>query len=350
MEEKKSILKGFKKLFKKELPYNGGNSWQLQKTLEARERQILAWVGDNKLNKEMYNEWELLNFQADYNASIVRFTFNDEVIDNMVYLLFRLGFLYGNVGIYFKNGNPIPVVENRAILNEFGKIKSVQGFNGYELLQANGLLSEVRGKVEERYKITGENLNNYIRLYAPSYNFGAYIRWIKFIRMWEELLKTINTYSYLLIKKIVYNVNDETAAIDEIKRFFDTNSPFLINKDTNSPDSNKFEVSGGDNGGTTDIFTYYDRWLEIYYSMLGRRINVDRKKERNITNEVEMSETNFDILENEIKITRINFLNNLSKRLGKPVIIYDKIEEKNSNEESGETSEQDDKGNTDKEE
>lgn len=57
----------------------------------------------------------------------------------------------------------------------------------------------------------------------------------------------------------MYNVNDEAAAIDEIKRFFDTNSPFLINKDTNSPDSNKFEIAGGDNGGTTDIFEYYDR-------------------------------------------------------------------------------------------
>lgn len=73
--------------------------------------------------------------------------------------------------------------------------------------------------------------------------------------------------------------------------------------------------------------------------MLGRRINVDRKKERNITNEVEMSESNFDILENEIKINRINFLNTISKHLGKPVIIYDKVEEK----QDGETSEEDGK-------
>lgn len=73
------------------------------------------------------------------------------------------------------------------------------------------------------------------------------------------MLKIINTYSYLLIKKVMYNVNDEGAAIDEIKRFFDTNSPFLINKDTNSPDANKFEIAGGDSGGTNDIFTYYDR-------------------------------------------------------------------------------------------
>lgn len=74
--------------------------------------------------------------------------------------------------------------------------------------------------------------------------------------------------------------------------------------------------------------------------MLGRRINVDKKKERNITNEVEQSEANFEILENEIKINRINFLNALSKHLGKPVIIYDKIKEEDSTEENEENGEQ----------
>lgn len=328
MEEKKSALKGFKKLFKREVPYNGGNSFQLQKILEARNNQVLAYLSDNKINREMYSEWELLNFQADYNASIVRFTFQDSLLDNMIYLIFRLNFLYGNVGVYFKDGKPIPIVENKTKIDEYGNITSIEGFNGYELLQSNGLLSEVESKLKKRYFLSKKDQENYVRMYAASYNFGAYVRWMKFIRMWNELLKIINTYSYLLIKKVMYNVNDESAAIDEIKRFFDTNSPFLINKDTNSPDSNKFEIAGGDNGGTADIFNYYDRWLEIYYTMLGRRINVDRKKERNVTDEIEMSESNFVILENEIKINRINFLNNISKHLGKPVIIYDKVEEK----------------------
>lgn len=260
----------------------------------------------------------------------------------MIYLLFRLNFLYGNVGIYFVDNKPIPIVENKTKINEFGEITRVEGYNGYELLQSNGLLSEVESRLKRKYTIIGEELkNNYIRLYAPSYNYGAYVRWIKFIRMWGELLKTINTYSYLLVKKIMYNVNDESAAVDEIKRFFDSNSPFLINKDTNSPDSNKFEIAGGDSGGTNDIFTYYDRWLEIYYGLLGRKINVDRKKERNITNEVEMSEDNFDILENEIKVNRKNFLKLFSSRIGISVIYLEDEEDTNekANEEIGEEKE-----------
>lgn len=174
--EQKNVLKGFKKLFKKEVPYNGGNSFQLQKILEARDKQILSYVSDNKINREMYSEWELLNFQADYSASLVRFTFQDEMLDNMVYLLFRLQFLYGNVGIYFLDGKPIPIVENKAKIDQFGKITRVEGFNGYELLQSNGLISEVESKLQHRYKLSGEKLNNYIRMYAPSFCFGAYVR------------------------------------------------------------------------------------------------------------------------------------------------------------------------------
>lgn len=337
-DNKGNILKGFKKIFKKENPYNGGNSFQMEKILETRWENTLAWVNrENNINREMYNEWELLNFQADYNASIVRFTFSDSLLDNMIYLLFRLNFLYGNVGILFKDGKPIPIVENKTTIDEFGEMTKIEGFNGYELLQSNGLLSEVKSRLQKKYTITKNDMDNYIRLYAPSYNYGAYVRWMKFIRMWGELLKTINTYSYLLIKKIIFNVNDEGAAIEEIKRFFSSNSPFLINKDPDSATENRFEVAGMDNGGSGELFTYYDRWMEIFYSMLGRRINVDRKKERNITNEVEMSESNFDILENEIRVNRTNFLNEFSKKVKKPVRIIQEDKDSDSESEGGDS-------------
>lgn len=54
-------------------------------------------------------------------------------------------------------------------------------------------------------------------------------------------------------------MNDEGAAIEEIKRFFSSNSPFLINKDPDSATENRFEVAGMDNGGSGELFTYYDR-------------------------------------------------------------------------------------------
>lgn len=71
--------------------------------------------------------------------------------------------------------------------------------------------------------------------------------------------------------------------------------------------------------------------------MLGRRINVDRKKERNITNEVEMSESNFDILENEIRVNRTNFLNEFSKKVKKPVRIIQEDKDSDSESEGGDS-------------
>lgn len=63
--------------------------------------------------------------------------------------------------------------------------------------------------------------------------------------------------------------------------------------------------------------------------MLGRRLNVDRKGERNITKEVESSQDNFAILENEIKIFKTNFLKDVAKRIGKDVILIEEVEKQN---------------------
>ena len=37
--------------------------------------------------------------------------------------------------------------------------------------------------------------------------------------------------------------------------------------------------------------------MNTYYSLLGRRCNIDMKAERNVSGEIEASQSNFDILE-----------------------------------------------------
>lgn len=338
----------FKKMFKREVPMNGGNSFEVQKQLTAREEQVQAYVlsgiDDTYTKENLYTWWELLQFQADYNASMVRFTFNDSYIDSMLYMLIRCGFLYGNVGIYFINNEMIPLIEGKSIVNDTGKIIYVEGYSAYEVWQSAGMLADkqtgitvddlkiekIKTKLNKEklpYVITGDDLNNYIRLYVPSFSYGAYVRWIKFIRQQDKMLKKINTYSYLLTKKIIYEVNDIAAANVEIQRFYKDEYPFLINLDAATPNGNKFIVDGPDNAGVEQLFYYYNEWLKIYYEMLGRRLNVDKKSERNITSEVEASQEVFTILENEYLVNRINFLQEFSKRINKPIIFLDKQEE-----------------------
>lgn len=311
-----------KALFKREPPINGGNTFEMEKILNTKEDTIKDYIRgnlDQNVLINQYNYWELLQFQADYFASTVRVTFEDNIIDPKVYLLFRCNFLYGNVGMYKQGEDLIPLVEASFNIDDKGNLIKVTAYSAYEVATTTGTLTENAHKFKTKWILKKDDLKNYARLVVPSFGFGAIVRWYKFIMQQESLLKKIYSYSFLLNKKITYNVNDTDAATIELKRFFNDNYPFLINLDTVSPNANKFEVEGVGSGGNSseDIFFYYEKWLKIYYEMLGRRFNIDRKGERNITSEVEASQDNFTILENEMKINKINFLKDFSKLINK---------------------------------
>lgn len=301
-----------KKLFKKEIPLDRGNSWETEKILNAKESSIKSFIRniDAPIVNKQYNYWELLNFQADYFTNLLPVTFGDTDLDSKIYILFRCNFLFGNCGLLKKGDQLIPVVENTCDIYVDGSIKKIVAYSAYEVINKQGALQDTT--YNKKIIITKNDLKNYARLIVPSYQFGAIVRWQKFIEQQESLLKKIYGYSFLFTKKIMYNVNDVDAANVELKRFFSDDYPFLVNMDTLSPNGNKFSTQGLEGtGAADDIFYYYDKWQAIWYQLLGRRFNADKKGERNVTSEIESTQDNFDILENEQKINKINFLNSV---------------------------------------
>lgn len=331
-----------KTLFKREPPINGGNTFEMEKILTAKEDSINQYLNQNLESGfivNQYNYWELLQFQADYFASTLRITFKDNKIDPKIYLLFRCNFLYGNVGLLKKGEDLIPIVESSHHIDASGNLIKITGYSAYEVATTTGTLTENEKKFKTKYVIRKQDMENYARLHVPSYGFGAIVRWYKFVLMQEALLKKLYTYSFLLTKKITYNVNDIGAANIEIKRFFSDDYPFLVNLYPSIPNGNKFSADSVGNGAASEeIFYYYERWLKIYYEMLGRRLNVDRKGERNITSEVDASQENFTILENEMKINKINFIKDVEKLIGKSCEILNE-ETSNNNGENREVAE-----------
>lgn len=331
----------FKKIFKKEVPINGGNAFELQKILDNKEQQIRSFVNleniQSPLTAQSYNEWELLNMQADYFTSIFPVTFEDSYIDRIVYTIFRVNFLYGNCGIYLKDDKLIPIIEEQSDIALDGKLNKVVGYSAFEVLALKGTLNDNKDRLKSKITITKSSMENYIRLTADTYGFGAIIKWWKFVQLQCSILKKINHYSYLLNRKVVYECNSISAARSEILAFFNDNSPFIVRTDTLSPNSNKFRVDGFENIKSDDVFSYYYNWLKSYYELLGRRINVDFKKERNITSEVEASQNQFEVLENEQRINKTNFLNDLAKAIQKDWknILQNDAESSNQNESAG---------------
>ena len=81
--------------------------------------------------------------------------------------------------------------------------------------------------------------------------------------------------------------------------FFDPDIPFLkVNKSMDL--NNKMEIQDNANNIDTEkIIEYYKGVLSIYYALIGRKINQDAKRERNLAQEVQTNTENFTILERD---------------------------------------------------
>lgn len=336
----------FPKIFKKEPPINGGNTFETQIKINAREEQIESYVDLNfgKIKLNHYTWWELLQFQADYFTNLFPITFNDQYIDQVIQIIFRCNFLYGNVGILVKEDKLIPIVEAVTDLNIDGSIKRIEGYSAFEVVLYEGTIKDNQNNYKNKVIINKSNMENYVRLSVNSYGFGAIVKWWKFVNNQEKVIKKINNFSVLFNKKVGYNVNSVTAAKQELQSFFNDDTPFIVNASKLNVNGNKFSVDGFENIKSTDLFEYYDKWLKMNYELLGRRLNVDKKGERNITSEVNASQGNFDVLEYEQKINKTNFLNSLSKIISKDWKVFDK-EDREADKKVNQVNQQDQKDN-----
>ena len=89
------------------------------------------------------------------------------------------------------------------------------------------------------------------------------------------------------------------TASKEIDWFFDDSSFAIIRPSTMELDNRLewSELASKDTG--SKLIEFYKQHTGIYNAIFGRRTNNDFKKERSITNEVSLTEDNYQILEKE---------------------------------------------------
>lgn len=97
--------------------------------------------------------------------------------------------------------------------------------------------------------------------------------------------------------------------------FFDPGNPFMIQaggSDDSVAINNRFaELKTSNQGDSPQINQAYTNFLLAYYTMLGRRLNLNDKKERNVASEIEAEQDNFDVLENDHLLHLEAFLSSL---------------------------------------
>lgn len=140
-----------------------------------------------------------------------------------------------------------------------------------------------------------------------------------FVKQQESLLKKMYMYSFVFHRKISYKAADLSTSTEELDMFFNEDVPFYLELDADLGTGNRFtseSINTSGNNGVSELKDYYNMFIETYYHLLGRRINLDDKKERNVSVEVNSSQSNFDILQNEDRICKEDFLNEMTRITG----------------------------------
>lgn len=299
-------------IFSKEPPITGGSFFASKQNLKARESvintQFLMKTVDEGVKKYLnsenftYNLYFLLQQQADYFTNLVPFRFNDKLLTENIYKVIRCAVIYGKAAIWWTKEGIIPYYIAHVEYSPFtGKPVYMKAQLVDNVFSQKALEPTIKEFVEFDIKKDENAFENVYILNSSSCGFGGLIRWLPFLKQFDNLLKMLYVHSYSYMKFIMYDVKDTSYVDKELELFFNNQLPFLINLGDENLLRNKFKEFNFESSGKSAIFDYLDKFLETYYNLIGRRFNVDFKKERNVTSEVEASQDNFDVLQNELK-------------------------------------------------
>lgn len=295
-------------IFAKEPPLTGGTFYASKHNMKAREELINVKLLNSKISDSVksklqtsdytYPLYFLMQQQADYFTSLVRFRFNDKHLTENIYKVIRCGVIYGKSALWHTMRGIVPLY--------IADVK-YDGYTGRPYYMKAALVDNVFSQ-----KALEPNINNWLEFDELEFNniyifnssstgFGGLIRWLPFLKQFENLLKMLYTHSYSYLKFITYDVKDPNYVNAEMELFFSNESPFLINLGDDTLLRNKFKEFNFTSADKNAIFDYLNNFLNVYYSLIGRRYNVDVKRERNVSSEVTASQDNFDTLQNELK-------------------------------------------------
>lgn len=342
------IIKNIKKVFnsfEEPQPISNGNKYEVYEDLKKQEEidlntineymqntkntiqdinsltSAIRSVANVLINEKNIQPYFLLQMQANYFCGTCKFETKDFHLKRMVINVIRCAFLMGCAGIYVnKNLNILePVYLTNLEYGIDGKLKSAKKLPlNVCLMKMNQTKSLVRD--DDLIGFITLNEKECENLCIFSWGTMGYSAWINiwpFINLQHMMLTICIINAFVFDKKWIYKLNNYSSISDEIKLFFDPTNPFIVNIGHTEELANRFSTEdiGGNKTGT-DAIDYYNKLMNIYYHLLGRKVNNDFKKERNITNEVEASQENYDIVQSDWLMQFEIFIEELKQKSG----------------------------------
>lgn len=265
-------------------PLTGGNQLSTMEYLKLLNQQFQI-----KGNYAFSLKWLILLSQMTYFSNLFNFITEDERYLKIENLFFTNLWWYGKVGI-LKTGENIDVVNVSDSLD--GEYIQIANY----IFNSNIQPSDINIINQNRkLKINDEKL---VVFRWGSTALPGFIWWYQFSSEQNFMWKAVFSESMWINKKLQIDYNLELTDQNKfmLKSVMDPSSPFFFHNNIETlSEIKQLELPPL----TTVGFDMIDRHRQMYYQMFGRRINENYKKEKNITDDIQFSMSNYNIIEND---------------------------------------------------
>lgn len=253
---------------------------------------------DGFIKESEIQQYFLYEYQANYFANTIDFECEDKELFLKIKLMIRCAFKDG-VACLFKNGDKVGVgIVNERKYNAYSELEECTVFPITPALAKYTKEDVDKWKKENKLWLKLKREDVAIFQWSNS-GISNWVTIFQYCNIQRKLLNMINIDIYTMNKKFIYTINNPMTASKEIDWFFDDASFAIIKPSTMELD-NRLEWSEGASKDTgSRLIEFYKQHTGIYNAIFGRRTNNDFKKERSITNEVSLTEDNYQILEKE---------------------------------------------------
>lgn len=289
-------------------PTSNSDMFQFFKNLEAANMATLAKTGNyfnlsetereqndalsDYLDQRNLNEWWLLQLQANYYVNTIRFRCSDYYLRDKIKQVIWGAFIYGKAGLYYDvaTNTARVVLINSIETNDYcdpikAKVSYLKTFD-----------SEIKLDDDFDEVLTGENLSH-LHIFKWGVNSqSALVFQYPFIRVQKEITDQLTLSSLLLGKKVLEKVDAESKNSIEIKDWLNPKKFWMRIKRGVSVNE-KIEIMEKDVTNNVKEIQFYKEFENRWYSLFGRKVNNDFKKERQITDEIGLLMENYDTLE-----------------------------------------------------
>lgn len=287
--------------------YSGGNMYDSDVELEALgEKANISLSGysgnmkdiDDLINSTIkplsYLDYYLLKQWCMYFTNLFRWETNDPDLDEKIKLMLYYGFFVGESALYF---NPVShrwdvVMISRKDRGFYGTLRSVSyyynpTFDNENWKEPQEIFTSTEVQRFVFYKFRTDALSCWVWLWPA-------------VRIQNLLLSQINVANLISNKQIIFKVTNSNDSKKELENFINPLRFWTYGRDGISlGESIKRLTDKEDLTVSEKYLEIYRQTTDIYHDLFGYRNNSDYKKERNVTGEVNASQSTFNNIQNE---------------------------------------------------